>query len=1253
MCLSLCAMNVWQEQCVSGHTRNATYHAQSASQPAAVTLARASLRFAILLIALASAARANAQVGSTTDILTGVVTGPDGKPLAGAAVDATALDGQITRHAQTGNNGRYTILFPDGGGQYRVTVRFLGMAPITFMDTRQADEDRLVRDVALSPTSARLQEVTVVARRRTPRERTTPGTTGRAISGDQAERLPVDASDLAGLAALAPGVVPIGATDSTSTAFSVAGQRPTANNITLDGLTFGGGSIPQDAARSTRVITNTYDVARGQFSGGQVATTTKGGSNTPAGSFSYALRDRSLEWGQSSNGAFGGASTQNQLGGGFGGPIVRDKLFLFAAAQGRWRSDDLASLLSANPASLRRLGVASDSVARFLALVGSQGVPALESTVGDDRSTNAGSALVRMDYIINDAHSLMIRGDWRRNTQDPTRVSAYSLPMGGGTMRDQGGGLMAALSSHFGSAVINEARVYGSLDDRRSSPFLALPAARVQIASSVADSALGITTLGFGGSPSLPQTAYTKSLEASDELSWLPGDASHRIKLGGLLNASRFDQDVTNNREGVFTFNSLQDLENDQPASFSRTLAPAERSGSAVNPALYLGDTWRKSSALQLNYGVRLESSIYGGAPAENALVDSAFGLRTNDFPSEVHLSPRVGFTWTLGQGGFGAPATIIRGGAGEFRSLTPSALFSAAEGATGVDGSESQLVCIGSAVPTPDWSAYAQDPSAIPTTCASATPIEPATALPNVAAFNSNFGAPRAWRASLGVQRRVLDRFGVSLDASYARGVSLYGFQDVNLATQPKFALASENDRPVYVPASSIVPGTGAVDFTQSRAVPSLGHVIEIGSNLQSDNEQITLGVNGVTVSGFTFQASYSYTRSRDQSSFSCCSATQGFAAATTAGNPNVLDWATSDYERKHSILLTASYALSQSVELTTVTRLMSGTPYTPMVSGDINGDGVSNDRAFIFAAGAGDTAVANGMSRLLASSSSSVRSCLLSQTGSVANRNSCTGSWQPAADLQLNFRPAWWGLDRRMTIMVSTVNMLAGLDQLLHGDNDLHGWGGYTRPDPTLLFVRGFDPVSQGFTYAVNQRFGSTRGSSNAFRVPFQLALQARYVIGPDRNAERMRAILGGGGRGGRNGVGGPGEGAAANNEDLADRLQRMLPNPAAQILELGDTIALTDSQVVKLTALRDSTAAKYEGIADSIRAAVAKVGDSADPARMFAAMRPQLTKGRAMSREVLQQAQAILTPEQWAKVPERIKSPGGGRRGFGNGP
>jgi hypothetical protein len=522
------------------------------------------------------------------------------------------------------------------------------------------------------------------------------------------------------------------------------------------------------------------------------------------------------------------------------------------------------------------------------------------------------------------------------------------------------------------------------------------------------------------------------------------------------------------------------------------------------------------------------------------------------------------------------------------------------------------------------------------------------------VAAFNREFEAPRAWRASLGVQRRILDRFGVSLDASYARGISLYGFQDVNLVTQPRFTLAEEGNRPVYVPAATIVPGTGAVDFSESRAVPTLGHVIEIGSNLQSDNKQLPLGVNGVTAGGFTFQASYTYMRSRDQSSFSCCSATQGFASATTGGDPNVLGWATSDFERRHSFLLTASYALSQSVELTTVTRLMSGTPFTPMVGSDINGDGASNDRAFIFAASAHDTAVANGMSRLLASSSSNIRSCLMSQSGTIAARNSCVGSWQPSADLQLNFRPSWWGLDRRMTLMVSTANMLAGIDQLVHGSNDLHGWGGFTRPDPTLLYERGFDPVSQTYSYAVNERFGSTRGSANAYRVPFQLVVQARYVIGPDQNAARLRALFGaGGGRGGGGRGGAAGEGAAANSEDLADRMQRVLPNPASQLLELRDTLALSDSQVAKLTTLRDSTAASYAVVADSIRAIVTRAGPNPDPARLFASMRPELLKGRTTERQTLEAAHSILTPAQWAKVPERIRAPGGGRRGGNGGP
>src|SRR2546430_11194942 len=85
-----------------------------------------------LLLALVlslAASRAAAQVGTTTDIITGTVIGPDSQPLAGALVEAVSLESQISRHATTDARGRFTIVFPDGGAQDDLTIRFIGMAP--------------------------------------------------------------------------------------------------------------------------------------------------------------------------------------------------------------------------------------------------------------------------------------------------------------------------------------------------------------------------------------------------------------------------------------------------------------------------------------------------------------------------------------------------------------------------------------------------------------------------------------------------------------------------------------------------------------------------------------------------------------------------------------------------------------------------------------------------------------------------------------------------------------------------------------------------------------------------------------------------------------------------------------------------------------------------------------------------------------------------------------------------------------------
>src|SRR6059036_3617607 len=117
-------------------------------------------RTALIVLCAAGAPRtAASQVGVTTDI--GTVTGPDGQPLAGAVVEAVSVETQLSRQRTTDARGRFTILFPDGGGQYELVVRFIGMAAARLTVARQADEDRIVANVRMDLLAVALEPVTV------------------------------------------------------------------------------------------------------------------------------------------------------------------------------------------------------------------------------------------------------------------------------------------------------------------------------------------------------------------------------------------------------------------------------------------------------------------------------------------------------------------------------------------------------------------------------------------------------------------------------------------------------------------------------------------------------------------------------------------------------------------------------------------------------------------------------------------------------------------------------------------------------------------------------------------------------------------------------------------------------------------------------------------------------------------------------------------------------------------------------------
>src|SRR6476619_7635951 len=108
-----------------------------------------------------------------------------------------------------------------------------------------------------------------------------------------------------------------------------------------------------------------------------------------------------------------------------------------------------------------------------------------------------------------------------------------------------------------------------------------------------------------------------------------------------------------------------------------------------------------------------------------------------------------------------------------------------------------------------------------------------------------------------------------------------------------------------------------------------------------------------------------------------------RGFDGATF-GNAAGAEWARGDLDARH--LIVAQWVFRPLGDGRVIAfiygRAQSGLPYTPMVGTDINGDGLANDRAFVFAPTATtDTAAARGIRSLLASSSGRVRDCLLSQ--------------------------------------------------------------------------------------------------------------------------------------------------------------------------------------------------------------------------------------------------------------------------------
>jgi hypothetical protein len=148
--------------------------------------------------------------------------------------------------------------------------------------------------------------------------------------------------------------------------------------------------------------------------------------------------------------------------------------------------------------------------------------------------------------------------------------------------------------------------------------------------------------------------------------------------------------------------------------------------------------------------------------------------------------------------------------------------------------------------------------------------------------------------------------------------------------------------------------------------------------------------------------------------------------------------------------------------------------------------------------------------MRSLLETGSGPARDCLAKQKGTIAARNSCRGPWTSNANLSISLNPMKVRMPQRATLSFSVSNPLGAADLLLHGENNLKGWGQFTFVDPTLLYVRGFDSAAKRFRYEVNPRFGSTNPQFNSFRAPVTLTMQVRVDVGPTRERQQLTQQL-----------------------------------------------------------------------------------------------------------------------------------------------
>jgi hypothetical protein len=1202
---------------------------------------RVCVTIAACLLSLAFVAGAQTH----TDILRGHVRSDSGASLSAAQVIATRAPDRAIFRTSTDEQGRFEIVIAEGTGDYLVHVSMPGDSPRSVFRKRitraTATDSIFVLDVILkSVAPAQLAAVKVVATRPTPK-RDAPligvletGNNAEFATGVAAMLAPADRGNISAAVTALPGVSAVDG------GFSVLGLPPDQNRTTLNGMTFSGGTLPSNARTFTSVSSSPFDPSHGGFGGAEVQVNIMPGEMYSTASASGSLDAPQL---QSSGGLErGGEGKPTSIRGGWGqsGMTLDDRVAYSYAVEGQRRSADRLTWANARPTTWVRAGVSPDSMSRLLGVLADHGIPTSAlmgppGTVASDASLIARINTPWFDpkSFTENRHSVGVivggaHGRTSGASAGPVTAATGSLTTERSNLTVQG-----MYTGYLTPDFLQDIKLAFNLSSNRVVPALGIPLGQVLIASSADGGDVGLASAAFGNAGGLSRNR-SATIELQSESKFYPARSLvHQLKVNAGLRYDTERQQLPGNEHGLFVFNSIDDLAQGTPAAFVRSLRSPDRAADLLSGFVSVGDFWRASPELQLVYGIRAELNRFGHLPAYNAAVERSLQVRNDFAPNRVHASPRLGFTWrynharefagysTNALGTFPSLLTgVLRGGIGEFRAAMPPALLAGPSAFTGLPQGAQQVACIGDAVPTPDWGTYYADRSSIPTSCADASAATFVDRTPMVQLIDPAFDAPRSWRANLAWTTKLPGHVTTTLAGTYSLNLDQRSREDLNFAGIPHFRLSDEG-RPVFVDPSAIVSTSGLMSTVTARRDPALGQVLSLKSDMSGHSAQLSVSASRSWGSRWFGALGYAWQSVRVRQ--------RGFEASTFE-SPRDASWSRGAGDIRHDFVLQAGHN-GRILNVTMYGRLTSGTPYTPLVAGDVNGDGnSSNDRAFMFdPARTSDTSLARGLNDLLAGAAPSVRRCLSRQLGAPTARNSCEGPWTARLNAQVGLNPGLLPAAlRNWNVSLYLANPLAGVDQLLHGSR-LHGWGSPTAVDPTLMRVVGFDASSRTMRYAVNPRFGTSQPGAAWLQAPFRVTLSVRVDLSkpvPEQQLERFLMP----GRAGH-------KGKRLTAEELKIRYSHNLIDPFREVLQLSDSLLLQREQV---EALRDAQA-QLARRADSAWTALAKefaaLPDDFDARRTLEHQEAVIDSVYDLVRvEVRRVLPSVLTPVQLRLLP-----------------